>query len=141
MEVTDKVLDSLPENCTIEEKVMTVLRVFVDNKKAVYHVYSSSGKQFYEQNFLRICEYVTRSYIGSREYSKYISDEDREYVVSFLKSVMYGQMIDWFSHDMSYDIMAHSRKLCGMFAGTITAVCNKIRTSNELVAVPGYEAV
>ena len=140
-EVTDKVLNSMPDNCKIEDRILTVLKIFVDHKKAVYHVYSSGGKQFYEQYFLRICEYVTRSYIGSREYSSYISGEDREYIVSFLKSVMYGQMIDWFSHDMSYDIMAHAKRLCEMFAGTITAVCSKIRTSNELVAMQGIEVV
>lgn len=130
-EVTDNLMSSLPEKCSIEEKVIAVLKVFTDHKKALYHVYSATDKQLYEHQVLKICDYVTRSYIDSREYSRYISDDNREYIVSFLKCEMYGQIMDWLTHNMSYNLVEHARKLCRMFAGTITAVCEKTKTESR----------
>ncbi len=130
-ELTSNELRSLPEECSIEEKVVSVLRIFSEHKKLIYNIFSSSDKQLYEHEVFKICDYVTRSYIKSREYSAYISDEDREYIISFLKCEMYGQMIEWISHNMSYDLEEHARKVCRMFAGTITAVCEKIRIDGD----------
>lgn len=126
-ELMDNLIRTLPENCSIEEKVTAVLNAFIQHKKAIYHVYSSTDKQIYEKQVLTICDYVTKSYIDSREYSRYISDENRKYIASFLKCEMYGQLVDWLAHDMSYNLVEHSRRICRMFAGTITAVCDKNR--------------
>ena len=69
VEMVDKVILSLPEDVSFEEQVTVALGLIEENKRLVYHIFSStnSNKIFYEQQLMRSCEYVTRSYIGSRD--------------------------------------------------------------------------
>lgn len=57
---------------------------------------------------MKICDYVTRTYIRSRDYSEKVASKDLEFVISYLKCELFGQLIDWLNHDMSYDIVEHS---------------------------------
>ena len=76
---------------------------------------------------MKICYYVTRTYIRSRDYSEKVTSKDLEFVISYLKCELFGQLIDWLNHDMSYDIVEHSRILCRMFAGSMRMVCQKYK--------------
>ncbi len=125
VELADRVIYDQPKDATFEEQVNAALNEIVKHKRAIYHIFrgANTNSEFYELQLMKICEYVTRNYINSRDYVKNVPEEDLEYLVSFLKSLTFGQMIDWIHHDMSYDIVEHSRKLCRMFAGSIRNVC------------------
>ena len=97
------------------------------NKRMIYHIYGSSNREFYEKQLMKICDYVTRTYIRSRDYSEKVASKDLEFVISYLKCELFGQLIDWLNHDMSYDIVEHSRILCRMFAGSMRMVCQKYK--------------
>lgn len=123
VEMTAKVIENLPEESTFEEKVTAALQEINLNKRMIYHIYGSSNREFYEKQLMKICEHVTRTYIRSREYSERVDSKDLEFVISYLKCELFGQLIDWLNHDMSYDIVEHSRILCRMFAGSMRMVC------------------
>ena len=127
VEMADKIITDQPEEATFEDQVTSALNLIVKHKRAIHHIFSGSNSnaEFYELQLLRICEYVTRNYIISRDYSVNVPDEEMEYIVSFLKNLTFGQLLDWIHHDMAYDIVEHSGKLCRMFSGTIRAVCLK----------------
>lgn len=127
VEMTAKVIENLPEESTFEEKVTAVLQEINLNKRMIYHIYGSSNREFYEKQLMKICEHVTRTYIRSREYSERVDSKDLEFVISYLKCELFGQLIDWLNHDMSYDIVEHSRILCRMFAGSMRMVCQKYK--------------
>lgn len=127
VEMTAKVIENLPEESTIEEKVTAALQEINLNKRMIYHIYGSSNREFYEKQLMKICEDVTRTYIRSREYSERVDSKDLEFVISYLKCELFGQLIDWLNHDMSYDIVEHSRILCRMFAGSMRMVCQKYK--------------
>ena len=127
VEMTAKVIENLPEESTFEEKVTAALQEINLNKRMIYHIYGSSNREFYEKQLMRICEHVTRTYIRSREYSERVDSKDLEFVISYLKCELFGQLIDWLNHDMSYDIVEHSRILCRMFAGSMRMVCQKYK--------------
>ena len=124
-EMADRVISNQQEGTGFEEQVDAALNEIVKYKRVIYHIIrgANGNYEFYELQLMKICEYVTRNYINSRDYAVNVPEEDMEYIVSFLKSLTFGQMIDWINHDMSYDIVEHSRKLCRMFAGSIRAVC------------------
>ena len=126
VEMTAKVIENLPES-TFEEKVTAALQEINLNKRMIYHIYGSSNREFYEKQLMKICEHVTRTYIRSREYSERVDSKDLEFVISYLKCELFGQLIDWLNHDMSYDIVEHSRILCRMFAGSMRMVCQKYK--------------
>ena len=127
VEMTAKVIENLPEESTFEEKVTAALQEINLNKRIIYHIYGSSNREFYEKQLMKICEHVTRTYIRSREYSERVDSKDLEFVISYLKCELFGQLIDWLNHDMSYDIVEHSRILCRMFAGSMRMVCQKYK--------------
>ena len=127
VEMTAKVIVNLPEESTFEEKVTAALQEINLNKRMIYHIYGSSNREFYEKQLMKICEHVTRTYIRSREYSERVDSKDLEFVISYLKCELFGQLIDWLNHDMSYDIVEHSRILCRMFAGSMRMVCQKYK--------------
>ena len=127
VEMTAKVIENLPEESTFEEKVTAALQEINLNKRMIYHIYGSSNREFYEKQLMKICEHVTRTYIRSREYSERVDSKDLEFVISYLKCELFGQLIDWLNHDMSYDIVEHSRILCRMFAGSMRLVCQKYK--------------
>lgn len=127
VEMTAKVIENLPEESTFEEKVIAALQEINLNKRMIYHIYGSSNREFYEKQLMKICEHVTRTYIRSREYSERVDSKDLEFVISYLKCELFGQLIDWLNHDMSYDIVEHSRILCRMFAGSMRMVCQKYK--------------
>ena len=127
VEMTAKVIENLPEESTFEEKVTAALQEINLNKRMIYHIYGSSNREFYEKQLMKICEHVTRTYIRSREYSERVDSKDLEFVISYLKFELFGQLIDWLNHDMSYDIVEHSRILCRMFAGSMRMVCQKYK--------------
>lgn len=127
VEMTAKVIEKLPEESTFEEKVTAALEEINSNKRMIYHIYGSSNREFYEKQLMKICEHVTRTYIGSRDYSERVDSKDLEFVISYLKCELFGQLIDWLNHDMSYDIVEHSRILCRMFAGSMRMVCQKYK--------------
>ena len=127
VEMTAKVIENLPEESTFEEKVTAALQEINLNKRMIYRIYGSSNREFYEKQLMKICEHVTRTYIRSREYSERVDSKDLEFVISYLKCELFGQLIDWLNHDMSYDIVEHSRILCRMFAGSMRMVCQKYK--------------
>ena len=127
VEMTAKVIENLPEESTFEEKVTAALQEINLNKRMIYHIYGSSNREFYEKQLMKICEHVTRTYIRSREYSERVDSKDLEFVISYLKCELFGQLIDWLNHDMSYDIVEHSRILCRMFAGSMRMVSQKYK--------------
>ena len=127
VEMTAKVIENLPEESTFEEKVTAALQEINLNKRMIYHIYGSSNREFYEKQLMKICEHVTRTYIRSREYSERVDSKDLEFVISYLNCELFGQLIDWLNHDMSYDIVEHSRILCRMFAGSMRMVCQKYK--------------
>ena len=127
VEMTAKVIENLPEESTFEEKVTAALEEINLNKRMIYHIYGSSNREFYEKQLMKICDYVTRTYILSRDYSEKVTSKDLEFVISYLKCELFGQLIDWLNHDMSYDIVEHSRILCRMFAVSMRMVCQKYK--------------
>lgn len=127
VEMTVKVIETLPEESTFEEKVTAALEEIDSNKRMIYHIYGSSNREFYEKQLMKICDYVTRTYIRSRDYSEKVASKDLEFVISYLKCELFGQLIDWLNHDMSYDLVEHSRILCRMFAGSMRMVCQKYK--------------
>ena len=114
-----EVIETLPEESTFEEKVTAALEEIDSNKRMIYHIYGSSNREFYEKQLMKICDYVTRTYIRSRDYSEKVASKDLEFVISYLKCELFGQLIDWLNHDMSYDLWS----IPAYFAECLQEVC------------------
>lgn len=127
IEQTNKIC-TFSEGETLAEGIETMLKYVVENKKAIYHIWSSSNKASYELQLMKMCEYITRKYITFFQYETSMEPGDKELIISFMKCALFGQLTDWLCHKMSYDIAACSRRLCQIFEGCIdVAVQNSIK--------------
>lgn len=129
IEQTNKIC-TFSEGETLAEGIETMLKYVVENKRAIYHIWSSVNKASYELQLMKMCEYITRRYVTFFQYEAAISPEDEELIICFMKCSLFGQLTDWLSQKMSYDIVARSRRLCRIFEGCLdVAVQNSIQTS------------
>ena len=129
IEQTNKI-GTFSEGETLAEGIETMLKYVVENKRAIYHIWSSVNKASYELQLMKMCEYITRRYVTFFQYEAAISPEDEELIICFMKCSLFGQLTDWLSQKMSYDIVARSRRLCRIFEGCLdVAVQNSIQTS------------
>ena len=129
IEQTNKIC-TFSEGETLAEGIETMLKYVVENKRAIYHIWSSVNKASYELQLMKMCEYITRRYVTFFQYEAAICPEDEELIICFMKCSLFGQLTDWLCQKMSYDIVARSRRLCRIFEGCLdVAVQNSIQTS------------
>lgn len=119
---------AFPEGTTLLEGVKIVLEYIVENKKAIYHIWSSANRASYEQNLLEICGYVVKKCISFFQYETTVNKKDEELIIHFMTCAFWGQLTDWLCQKMSYDIVAYAERLCQLFNGCMDiAVKNSIR--------------
>lgn len=128
IEQTNKVC-TFSEGDTLKDGIEIMLKYVVENKRAVYHIWSSVNKASYELKLMEMCEYIIRKYVTFFQYGTTISKEDEELIINFMKCAFFGLLTDWLCHQMSYDIVAHAVRLCQIFDGCIgVAVQNSTQT-------------
>ena len=66
IESADEIISRIPESFSLEEGLTTVLERLVENKRAIRNIWASPDRAFYEQNLMRVCNYVVSRYIACR---------------------------------------------------------------------------
>ena len=106
IESADEIISRIPESFSLEEGLTTVLERLVENKRAIRNIWASPDRAFYEQNLMRVCNYVVSRYIACRS-------------ADLLHTELFGQVTNWLNQNMVYDIVAHVQALCRLFEGSI----------------------
>ena len=78
-------------------------------------------RAFYEQNLMRVCNYVVSRYIACRSVDllRTLPEEELALLVDFCQCELFGQVTNWLNQNMVYDIVAHVQALCRLFEGSI----------------------
>ncbi|OKZ78658.1 MAG: hypothetical protein BHV98_05625 [Clostridium sp. CAG:217_53_7] len=110
-----------PESFSLEEGLTTVLERLVENKRAIRNIWASPDRAFYEQNLMRVCNYVVSRYIACRSVDllRTLPEEELALLVDFCQCELFGQVTNWLNQNMVYDIVAHVQALCRLFEGSI----------------------
>lgn len=122
IESVDEIISRIPESFSLEEGLTTVLERLVENKRAIRNIWASPDRAFYEQNLMRVCNYVVSRYIACRSVDllRTLPEEELALLVDFCQCELFGQVTNWLNQNMVYDIVAHVQALCRLFEGSIT---------------------
>lgn len=122
IENADEIISRIPESFSLEEGLTTVLERLVENKRAIRNIWASPDRAFYEQNLMRVCNYVVSRYIACRSVDllRTLPEEELALLVDFCQCELFGQVTNWLNQNMAYDIVTHVQALCRLFEGSIT---------------------
>ncbi|MBQ5763535.1 MAG: TetR family transcriptional regulator C-terminal domain-containing protein, partial [Ruminococcus sp.] len=102
------------------DSIMEAITFSLENKTAILHVFNSPNRQFYDRYLNRVARRtVTEFFDNFTKDSKRISEEDREAVVMYYKSLLIGFVFDWVSDGAQYDLSLKVKRICEIFEGTI----------------------
>lgn len=122
---TNRIIDSIPDEFTFGDAVNVALNYISTNKKAVLHLWDSTGRDVFEVQMMKVCEYIIKRYIENRDYDTLIDERSLELVIDYLKCEFFGQITNWLNNGMSYDVVEHARKLSLLFEGTLRSAVEK----------------
>ena len=99
------IVEHPPAYESLEECLLSAIKMAKDNEKIVYHVYNSANRRIFERCLWRILDHSTSSFIDSFEFEdKTITETERQILKTFFKYECFGFVIDWINNGMSEDV-------------------------------------
>ena len=111
IESADEIISRIPESFSLEEGLTTVLERLVENKRAIRNIWASPDRAFYEQNLMRVCNYVVSRYIACRsaDLLRTLPEEELALLVDFCQCELFGQVTNWLNQNNDKDIISLSK--------------------------------
>ena len=118
------------QNESIYGCMTTAIRFALQNKTAMVHIFNSANREMFERYLNSVAARTVESYVEYYTANYRISDENREALVLYYKSLLIGFVMDWLSGGMRYDLAEKLRRVCGVFEGTFDNAmrnCSKMK--------------
>lgn len=96
---------------SVEECFATIVEFCIKNKKMLLHIYNSVNRNIFEESLMKQCEYAVKRYLENVFGDKKINDYDKSLIITYLKCVAFGVVIDWFDNGMNEDIIEYFHRL------------------------------
>ena len=93
------------------------VQFMTENKRAVMHMYRSISHDTVAFYLMQICRHTVEAYAKAAYGDLTFTEDDREIIIRFWQCECYGQIVEWLSHDMKYDIQAQFDRLCTLYRG------------------------
>lgn len=116
-EEADRVMRSYTGISSLEECIQAAMKLSVDHRRAVMHIYNSSNRDIYERYLMEICEYVATAFVGNLIAGRPVPQADREAIVQDYKCELFGHIVDWLGRGMSHDLEKQFLRLCELRRG------------------------
>lgn len=121
IQMLDRIIQLIPDDLNISDCLLEISEELDRNKRALLHVWNSGNREIVEKHLLFACDYAVKRYMEcarTLEDYTFIQEEDLLLVGDFMKCEFYGQITNWLSQNMSFDIIEHTKALSALFAGT-----------------------
>lgn len=126
LDAADSLIRKYPSIETIDQAIEIAYQFTLDNKKAVLHICNSVNRDIYEQYFMRICEYVVRTYIDTAFGDRQSDPAERETVILLVKCEMFGLCIDWINTGMPEQAIVKLKQILSLCSGMIAERLEKL---------------
>lgn len=113
---------------SLQECIDSAMRVCVDHKRALLHIYNSANRDIYERYLLEISEYVASAFVNNTSAGLALSDEDRAALIMGYKCECFGCVINWLSHGMSEELRLQLLRLCELRQGMAEQLIERLAT-------------
>ena len=98
------------------------VQFMTENRRAVMHMYRSISHDTVAFYLMQICRHTVEAYAAAAYGDLPISKEDQDILILFWQCECYGQIVEWLSNDMRYDIQAQFDRLCTLYRGGFDAM-------------------
>lgn len=130
MEQADEFVQSQTELNSIYECLMSAIDFALNNKTAMMHIYNSANREMFEQYLNRVSQRTVSEFIDAVSGNYSISEEDKEVITMYYKSLLVGFVLDWLSGGMKYDLSIKIRRICELFDGSMERAFKKSNEEN-----------
>lgn len=107
-----EVISACPDIASLEQCMDVVLDFALKKKRVVLNIYSSADRGIFERSLLSLCEYVVDTCMEHLLHGRQLVGEDREIIVRYYQSELFGQIIIWLNEGMMTDVRAPFHRLC-----------------------------
>ncbi len=102
---------------SLEECIDAVMKLCVEHRRAILHIYNSDNRDIYERHLLEICGYVAGAFVDNLAGDAAIPADDREIIVQSYRCELFGHIVDWLDKGMNYDLQSRFLRLCELRRG------------------------
>ncbi|MBP5260947.1 MAG: TetR/AcrR family transcriptional regulator C-terminal domain-containing protein [Clostridiales bacterium] len=113
---------------SLESCLSIAIEFALANRKLALHLFNSSNRDIFEQYFLKISEDVIRKYFNDLFGDLNISDRDKEILITYYKSLIFGLIINWMQTGMTSDIKNDFARLTEIYSGIPEEIVRRIST-------------
>ena len=113
----------------VEDCLNVIIETFQQNKNAILHIYKSVNRDYFEKYHWRLCTYVVTEYIDRQLTDNPISEEDRMFIITYIKSLIFGIVMGWLENDLEGDIRPFMHRICELKQGDLNLMIQKCRLS------------
>ncbi len=99
----EKIISDTRDYQSWQDAVTTAVKFALDNKKAIYHIYNSIGREQLEKYLYSVIESAIIRYIKQKAGLRPIKDEDVKLIAEFYKFAFVGKVLEWIDGGMKYD--------------------------------------
>ena len=113
----DRIMQSYHGISSLEECAAAAMKLSIEHKRAVMHIYNSANRDIYERYLMEICEYVTTTLVDNLIAGRPVPEEDRCAILQGYRCELFGHVLDWLSRGMSSEQEKHFLRLCELRRG------------------------
>lgn len=113
----DRIISEYASVESISEGFEAAIGFVLKNKKAVYHLYNSAGRDLVIQYLMKICGHIVAVYFDTVFPNSPVKEGDKELMIMFYKCELFGSVIEWLNTGMKLDICGAFNRLCELRKG------------------------
>lgn len=125
LQEVDAIMQRYRDISSMEESFEAAMRLLIDHKNVIYHIYNSSNREFLERRLMEICKYVATQFVDKTSKDMLIRSEDRDIIIDSFKCELFGYIIDWLNDGMRDDVEERFLRLCELRRGTTFAMLER----------------
>lgn len=103
-EDVDSIMSSSSQFESLSDCILPFIRYSHEKKRAILHIYRSVEREIFLQLLEQLAMYIVKIYVDTVGAEVSLSDEDKDLLIHFYKSLLIGLTMDWFDHSMDYDL-------------------------------------
>ena len=109
----------------IEDCLNSIIELSLKNKKLISNIYSSANRDCFEIYEWKICEQLAKLCIDKTLNGRNISETYYRIIISDIKCVIFGFMMDWLENGMQENINEEIHLLCQLKEGNVEKMIEK----------------
>ena len=125
LDMVDRIMLRYQDISSMEECFEMAMRLVLDHRQAVYHIYHSSNRDFLERRLMEICKYAATQFVAKTAGDMPIDPEDRDIIIQSYKCELFGIVIDWLNSDMQQGMERRFERLCELRKGSIETMLRR----------------